>query len=97
MSSLQKSLGISSYYSKKLGLPYLLKPRRSYASKGITQIHTQADHDYLRGKWGGQFMVQQIVGDDTSEYTIGVFGFGDGTHGGNITFSPAAQWRRRHI
>lgn len=72
--------------SGQLGLPYLLKPRRSYASKGIMQIHTQADHDYLRAKWGGQFMVQQIVGDDTSEYTVGVFGFGDGTHGGGITF-----------
>ena len=65
----------------ELGMPFLLKPRRSYASKGIQKIYTERDLDYWRIKLGDNFMVQEIVGDDENEYTVAAFGFGDGTCG----------------
>ena len=64
--------------SKKLGLPMLLKPRREWASKGILFINDAIDFDYCKHKYGDQFMVQQIVGDDSKEYTVAAFGYGDG-------------------
>ena len=63
-----------------LGLPFLLKPRCSYASKGIQKIESYADYYYWKDKLGNNFMVQQIVGTDESEYTVGAFGLGDGTY-----------------
>lgn len=62
-----------------LGVPFLLKPRRSYASKGIRRIQDERDLDYWRGQVGDGFMVQRIVGDDDSEYSVGLFGLGEGT------------------
>lgn len=63
---------------KQLKTPMLLKPRRSYASKGIYQIENCIDYDYWKLKMKDNFMVQQIVGDSNSEYTVGVFGLGNG-------------------
>lgn len=69
-----------------LGLPFLLKPRRSYASKGILQIETEADFLYWQMKLGDNFMVQRIVGADDQEYTAGAFGYGDGSCSSKIIF-----------
>lgn len=63
----------------ELGLPMLMKPRRSYASKGIQLIHNEVDFVYWQNKLGDNFMVQEIVGNDSEEYTVGAFGYGDGT------------------
>lgn len=63
----------------KLGSPFLLKPRRSYASKGIEKISNEEEFDFFRKRVGDQFMVQRIVGDVEHEYTAATFGFGDGT------------------
>ncbi|MCI8991545.1 MAG: ATP-grasp domain-containing protein [Eubacterium sp.] len=65
--------------AETLGLPFLLKPRRSYASKGIEKIHDREEFDFFRKRAGDQFMVQKIVGDAEHEYTVATFGFGDGT------------------
>lgn len=62
-----------------LGSPMLLKPRRSYASKGIRTIHTEDDFSYWQSSLNDNFMVQEIVGSDDEEYTVSAFGFGDGT------------------
>lgn len=72
--------------ANKLGLPFLLKPRCSYASKGIEKIETTEDYYYWKNKLGNNFLVQEIIGDDDHEYTIGVFGLGDGTFSQSITF-----------
>jgi carbamoyl-phosphate synthase large subunit len=61
-----------------LGLPMLMKPRRSYASKGIQTIRTREDFDYWKARLGANFMVQRIVGDAEEEYTVGAFGLGGG-------------------
>jgi carbamoyl-phosphate synthase large subunit len=52
---------------KRFGCPLLMKPRRSYASKGIQRLTTEADFVYWKDKLGEEFMVQEIVGDLQSE------------------------------
>ncbi|HPV29462.1 MAG TPA: ATP-grasp domain-containing protein [Deltaproteobacteria bacterium] len=70
-----------------LGVPCLVKPRCSTASKGITIIRSREDFYYWKNKLGKDFMVQEIVGDDEHEYTVGVFGLGDGSMSQSIAFS----------
>lgn len=62
------------------GLPVLLKPRRSYASKGIKVVGTEEEFDQWSAEFGDQFMVQKLVGDEEHEYTAAVFGLGDGNY-----------------
>jgi carbamoyl-phosphate synthase large subunit len=72
--------------AEQLGVPFLIKPRCSYASKGIHQLADEYDFLYWKRKAGANFMVQEIVGDIESEYTAGVFGFGDGSYTPKIIF-----------
>jgi carbamoyl-phosphate synthase large subunit len=58
--------------------PLLLKPRRGNGSRGIVKLDDERDFDYWRSKAGDNWMLQKIVGDDANEFTVGVFGFGDG-------------------
>jgi carbamoyl-phosphate synthase large subunit len=69
-----------------LGVPLLLKPRKSYASKGIQRLDSEEDMTYWKRKLGKNFMVQEIVGDDEREFTVGVFGLGEGAYSGAICF-----------
>lgn len=64
---------------QEFGLPLLLKPRRSYASKGIIKASTKKEFDTWKKEQGAQFMVQELVGDNEHEYTAATFGFGDGS------------------
>ena len=73
--------------AEALGSPFLLKPRCSTASKGITIIRSRDDFYYWKTKLGKNFMVQEIVGDDEHEYTVGIFGLGDGSFFQSISFS----------
>ena len=61
------------------GLPLLMKPRKSYASKGIMLVNTQEEFDNWKAEYFNQFMVQKYIGDDEHEYTASTFAFGDGT------------------
>ena len=63
---------------KLFGLPLLMKPRRSYASKGIQKVSTKIEFTKWQEENKEQFMVQQLIGDDEHEYTAATFGFGDG-------------------
>jgi len=63
----------------EFGIPFLLKLRRSYASKGMAIIENAEDFNYWRKKSGSRFMVQKLIGDNRHEYTAAVFGFGDGS------------------
>lgn len=60
------------------GSPFLLKPRRSYAGKGIEKISNGMEFDFFKQRAGKQFMVQRIVGDIENEYTAATFGLGNG-------------------
>jgi carbamoyl-phosphate synthase large subunit len=72
--------------SKFLGVPMLLKLRRSYASKGMQIIENEDDYAYWKKKTGSNFMVQEIIGSDEQEYTISAFGYGDGKCSRKICF-----------
>jgi carbamoyl-phosphate synthase large subunit len=58
--------------------PILMKPRRGSGGKGIVELHDERDFEYWKEKSGADFMVQRIVGSADQEYTVSVFGFGDG-------------------
>ena len=62
----------------RLGVPFLIKPRRSYASKGIAYAEDADDLVYWQRKLGDNFMAQRVVGDANSEFTASLFGWGDG-------------------
>ena len=57
----------------KLGNPFLLKPRTSYASKGIHKIYSEEEFKFYN-KHPEDNICQRIIGTDSSEYTIAVFG-----------------------
>lgn len=64
---------------KQFGLPFLFKPRKSYAGKGMAVIHSREDFLYHKNLFSqDQYMVQKLVGDAEHEYTAAVFGFGNG-------------------
>ncbi|SEK01223.1 ATP-grasp domain-containing protein [Achromobacter sp. NFACC18-2] len=65
---------------KELGpAPLLLKPRRGNGSRGIVLLEDEADFNYWRQKTIVPWMLQRIVGSASEEYTVGVFGLGDGS------------------
>ena len=63
----------------EFGVPLLMKPRRSYASKGICKVTTKEEFDSWKAEYNDQFMVQKLIGDEEHEYTAATFGFGDGS------------------
>ena len=56
----------------------MLKPRSSYASKGINVVKNKEEFDFYKVRMRGNFMAQPVIGDSEHEYTVGVFGLGDG-------------------
>lgn len=72
--------------SEKFGSSFLLKPRNSYASKGIVKVSDAEEFSFYKKRMGQSFMAQKFVGDVDHEYTVGVFGLGDGTYSSIIAF-----------
>jgi carbamoyl-phosphate synthase large subunit len=69
----------------KFGLPFLLKPRRGFASKGIvrvTGLETYGDHVQ---DVGTSLMAQPIVGNDAEEFTTSAFCDGEGAYFTSMT------------
>jgi carbamoyl-phosphate synthase large subunit len=54
-------------------LPFLLKPRRGFASKGIIRVEDQAAFDEQKPRLGADLMAQPIVGNQDEEYTVSGF------------------------
>ena len=87
--------------AQAFGVPFLVKPRRSYASKGLVKINSPSAFAPLESRLGAELMAQPIIGDDDAEYTVGVFGDGRGTVLASITLrrllakdgSTAAAWQ----
>lgn len=63
---------------KSYGLPFLLKPRSSYASKGIVKVKQNKDFESNKKELGHNLMIQPIIGTDNEEYTVSAFGNGKG-------------------
>ena len=66
--------------------PLLLKPSVGEGSVGIVRLHDEIDFEYWTKKTKGDFLVQQIIGTDEDEFTVGTFGFGDGGYIGPLIF-----------
>lgn len=88
--------------SSSFGLPFLLKPRRSYASKGLVWVETREDFERNATHLGELLMAQPIVGSNDQEFTVAVFGDGEGGVCASIIFqrclaadgSTAKAWVR---
>lgn len=63
----------------QLGSPFLIKPRSSYASKGIHIIRTQEEFEWYN-KDPEKNIFQRIIGQKEEEYTISIFGNGEGDY-----------------
>jgi carbamoyl-phosphate synthase large subunit len=60
------------------GLPFLLKPRRGFGSKGIVRINDAQAFAAHREQVGSLLMAQPIVGSDEAEYSCSAFCDGEG-------------------
>jgi carbamoyl-phosphate synthase large subunit len=61
-----------------LGLPFIIKPKSSYASKGFNIIRNEEDYLKIENEVNESTLFQPTVGSVDEEYTISVFGDGDG-------------------
>lgn len=67
------------------GLPFLLKPRRGFGSKGIVRVDSPATFERHRHDIGLRLMAQPIVGNDDNEFTTSAFCDGNGGYHASIT------------
>ena len=63
---------------QRFGLPFLLKPRRGFGSKGIVRVDGLETFVKHRQDVGPLLMAQPVVGNDEEEYTISAFCDGRG-------------------
>ena len=59
------------YLVEKLGLPFIMKPRRGFGSKGIEKISSKAEFMYFYSKYKDTVMFQKLINGE--EYTVGSF------------------------
>ncbi len=62
----------------QLGAPFVLKPRRGYGSRGVVTIADEQQFSAFQAELGKTLMAQEYVGSDDQEFTIAIFGDGDG-------------------
>lgn len=58
---------------KKFGLPFLLKPREGFGSKGIVTVDSEETLARHQNDLGPILMAQPIVGSNEEEYTVSAF------------------------
>ncbi|MEO8361174.1 MAG: ATP-grasp domain-containing protein [Vicinamibacteria bacterium] len=95
--------GDYSRLSEALGLPFIVKPRRSTASKGFARVEDRVSFERAIEVLGSTFIAQSAVGNNEDEYTVGVFGDGEGNVHASITLkrrlardgSTARAWVRQ--
>jgi carbamoyl-phosphate synthase large subunit len=69
----------------KFGLPFLLKPRRGFGSKGVVRVHSEELFLKYQESIGSLLMVQPIIGNDDEEFTTSAFCDGRGSFYACIT------------
>lgn len=87
---------------EKLGAPpLLLKPLQGNGSQGIIKLEAEQDFEYWRSKSSGDWMLQRIVGKPDEEFTVGIFGLGNGNFIGPLIFrrrlSPAGNTQEAEV
>jgi carbamoyl-phosphate synthase large subunit len=65
---------------REIGLPFIVKPRSSYASKGLHIIRSAADWTSVAHTLDEKILFQPVIGSSDGEYTVSVFGTGDGRY-----------------
>jgi carbamoyl-phosphate synthase large subunit len=73
------------YLANKFGLPFLLKPRCGFGSKGIVTIDNSDVFSKYKEDIGSQLMVQPIVGSENEEFTTSAFCDGKGSFYASMT------------
>lgn len=63
---------------KTFHLPFIIKPRCGYGSKGIVKVDSAETFEKYRERIGTSLMMQEYVGDDDAEYTVSAFFDADG-------------------
>ena len=81
-SSLDQDFGA---LQQKFGLPFLLKPRRGFGSKGIVRVDGREAFMKHQQDIGLRLMAQPIVGNDEEEYTTAAFCDGRGGYLASMT------------
>lgn len=64
--------------------PFIFKPLEGSGSQGIHLIEDELDFNYFSAKCDAEWMLQKYVGCDEQEYTVGIFGFGNGHYIGPL-------------
>jgi carbamoyl-phosphate synthase large subunit len=64
--------------SSEFGLPFLLKPRKGFASRGIVRVDSEEIFNQNSPLLGSVLMAQPLVGNDDEEYSISAFCDGKG-------------------
>ena len=67
------------------GLPFLLKPRRGFGSKGIVRVTDMEIYRKHVQDQGRKLMAQPIVGSDAEEFTTSAFCDGEGAYCTSMT------------
>ena len=67
------------------GLPFLLKPRRGFGSKGIVRVDSAETFEQHRHAIGPVLMAQPIIGDNEHEFTTSAFCDGKGGYHADLT------------
>jgi carbamoyl-phosphate synthase large subunit len=62
----------------RFGLPFILKPRHGYGSKGIVIVDSVDTFDKYKQDVGSLLMAQPIIGNENEEYTTSAFCDGKG-------------------
>ncbi len=65
--------GNFSVLKAKYGLPFLLKPRKGYAARGIVKVSCEGDFLKHEEYFGKILMAQPIIGTDDEEYSVSAF------------------------
>jgi carbamoyl-phosphate synthase large subunit len=58
---------------RTFSVPFLLKPRRGYGSKGIVVINSEDEYEIHKNRLGRELMMQPIIGSPDEEYTVSAF------------------------
>lgn len=92
------------WFAENMGVPFILKPRCGYASKGLVKVQNRDDFTAHSSQLGNVLMAQPLIGSDDEEYTVAIFGDGNGNIFCSITMqrylakdgSTAKAWVRQN-
>lgn len=57
----------------EFSMPFIIKPRRGYGSKGVVKIDSLEKFEFFRKRIGQELMIQEMVGTNDEEYTVSAF------------------------